>query len=125
MLCYDNHLPALITTILTHTLQKSFLCQLFSDDADNLVEAVNGLNEICDAVDITSSNISSFGTCPTDEDDKWNSWLSCIKRVHQECKAPILCKLSFSQQEVDETIRKGKLLQEAGCEVLLFYLNND
>ena len=82
------------------------------------MEAVNGLKDFCDAVDIASSNSSNSNTCLNDDHDKWNSWLHCIQRVHEECRTPIVCKLPFSQKTVDDTIRKEKSLQEAGCEVI-------
>lgn len=87
--------------------------QLFSEDADSLVAAVSGLKDLCDAVDIIDCSNSS---CT--EDDRWNAWLSCIQKVQQECEMPIVCKLPFSQKTVDDTIRKGNSLQEAGCKVL-------
>ena len=98
-----------------------YFTKLFSEDPDTLVEEVNGLEDVCDAVDITFYNSSSSNTLLTNSQhhDKWNSWLDCIQRVHRECKAPIMCKLPFSQQAVNDTIKKGRSLQEAGCEVNL------
>ena len=51
------------------------------------------------------------------EDDRWNAWISCIQKVQRECEMPILCKLPFSGQKVDDTIKKGIAVQEAGCKV--------
>lgn len=95
---------------------RPLIVQLFSEDADSLVAAVSGLKDLCDAVDIIDCSNSS---CT--EDDRWNAWLSCIQKVQQECKMPILCKLPFSQKTVDDTIRKGNSLQEAGCKLLLLH----
>ena len=82
------------------------------------MEAVNGLEDLFDAVDITNYNSSSSNAFLSDnQHDTWKSWLECIQRVHQECKIPIVCKLPLNQQAVDDTIRKGKSLQEVGCEV--------
>lgn len=102
---------------------QPLIVQLFSEDPDTLVEVVNGLEDFCDAVDITFYNSSSSNTLLTNGEyhDKWNSWLDCIQRVHQECKAPIVCKLPFSRQAVDDTIKKGRSLQEVGCELLLLH----
>lgn len=83
------------------------------------MKAVNGLEDLCDVVDITN-NCNSTGSndlLTDDQHDKWDSWLNCIQRVHQECKTPILCKLPFTQQTVDDAIRRGKSLHEVGCEV--------
>lgn len=77
------------------------------------------LEDCCDAVDITFYN--SFGSNALltngEHHERWTSWLNCIQRVHQECNTPIMCKLPFSQQAVDDTIKKGRSLQEVGCEV--------
>lgn len=99
---------------------------MFSEDPDTLVETVNGLEDLCDAVDITSyyKSSSSDTVVTDDQHDTWTSWLNCIQRVHQECKTPIVCKLPFNQQAVDDTIRKGKSLQEVGCEVHCTKLEN-
>ena len=86
---------------------------MLTEDPDALVATVNGLKDLCDAVDITDCN-----TAMSDENDSWNSRLSCIQKVRRECKVPILCKLPFSRQTIDDTIVKGKSLQEAGCEVI-------
>ena len=93
--------------------------KLFSEDPDALVEVVNGLEDFCDAVDVTFYNSFGSNTLLTNGQchDKWNSWLDCIQRVHQECTVPIMCKLPFSQQAVDDTIKKGRSLQKVGCEV--------
>ena len=85
---------------------------------DSIVQAVKELKNICDAVDITDFS-SSSNSCSTDEHERWKSWLSCIHQIYQVCETPLLCKLSFSRQTVDDTIRKGKSLQEAGCQVIL------
>ena len=85
---------------------------------DSIVQAVKELRNICDAVDITDFSSSSI-SCSTDEHERWKSWLSCIHQIYQVCETPLLCKLPFSQQTVDDTIRKGKSLQEAGCQVIL------
>ena len=85
---------------------------------DSIVQAVKELKNICDAVDITDFS-SSSNSCSTDEDERWKSWLSCIHQIYQVCETPLLCKLPFSRQTVDDTIRKGKSLQEAGCQVIL------
>ena len=85
---------------------------------DITVKAVKELRDICDAVDVCDFSSSSI-SCSTDEHDRWKSWLSCIQRINQECETPLLCKLPFSRQTVDDTIRKGKSLQEAGCQVIL------
>ena len=90
--------------------------QLFPGDTDSLIQAVKELRNTCDAVDIVDFT-SSSNSCPTSEHDKWKAWLSSIKRVHHECATPVLCKLPFTLQTVNDTIRKGKLLEEAGCEV--------
>lgn len=82
------------------------------------METVNGLGDLCDAVDIINYKSSSSDTAVTDDqNDTWTSWLNCIQRVRQECKTPIVCKLPFNQQAIDYTIRRGKSLQEVGCEV--------
>ena len=93
------------------------LCQLQPGNMDSIVQAVKELRNICDAVDITDFSSSSI-SCSTDEDERWKSWLSCIHQIYQVCEAPLLCKLPFSQQTVDDTVRKGKSLQEAGCQVI-------
>ncbi|KAJ7377828.1 tRNA (guanine(9)-N(1))-methyltransferase [Desmophyllum pertusum] len=102
---------------------RPLIVQFCSEDPDTLVEAVNGLEDLCDAVDISSNyNSSSSNVLPVDDQhDKWNSWLDCIQRVHQECKTPVVCKLPFNQQAIDDTIRKGRSLQEVGCELLLLH----
>jgi len=128
-LCFTNVVKALdcvenvngLCGTLTRPDDRPLIVQLFSEDANSLVEAVNGLKDFCDAVDIASSNSANSNTCLNDDHDKWNSWLHCIQRVHEECRTPIVCKLPFSQKTVDDTIRKGKSLQEAGCELLLLY----
>lgn len=83
------------------------------------METVNGLEDFCDAVDVTFYNSSSSNALLANgqHHDEWNSWLKCIQRVRQECKAPIMCKLPFSQQAVEDTIKMGRSLQEVGCEV--------
>jgi len=102
---------------------RPLIVQLFSEDPDTLVEAVNGLEDFCDAVDITFYDSSGPTALLTNgqHHDKWNSWLNCIQKVHQECKASIMCKLPFGQQAVDDTIKKGRSLQEVGCELLLLH----
>ena len=83
-----------------------------SEDPDSVVATVNELQDLCDAVDIDQCNSSC-----DDKNDAWNAWITCIEKVQRDCKIPIFCKLPFSRQTVDETVRKGKLLQEAGCKV--------
>ena len=97
--------------------QLIILCQLQPGNIDSIVQAVKELRNICDVVDITDFSSSSI-SCSTDEHDRWKSWLSCIHQIYQVCETPLLCKLSFSRQTVDDTIRKGKSLQEAGCQVI-------
>ncbi|XP_078342563.1 tRNA-dihydrouridine(16/17) synthase [NAD(P)(+)]-like [Oculina patagonica] len=106
----------------TRQEDRPLIVQLSSEDPDRLVETVNRLEDLCDAVDITNCNNSSSNALLTeDQHDTWTTWLDCIQRVHQECNTPIVCKLPFNQQAVDETIRKGKSLQEVGCELLLLH----
>jgi len=102
---------------------RPLIVQLFSEDPDTLMKEAKRLEDFCDAVDITFYN--SFGSSALftngEHHEKWTSWLNCIQRVHQACNTPIMCKLPFSQQAVDETIKKGRSLQEVGCELLLLH----
>lgn len=102
---------------------RPLIVQLFSEEPEILVKAVNGLEGLCDAVDI-SNNFTTDGLSdlPVDKQhDKWSSWLSCIQRVHQECKMPIMCKLPFNWQTTDEAVERGKSLHKVGCELLLLH----
>ena len=91
---------------------KLIWLKVSSEDPDSVVATVNELQDLCDAVDIDQCHSSC-----DDKNDAWNAWITCIEKVQRDCKIPIFCKLPFSQQTVDETVRKGKLLQEAGCKV--------
>ncbi|PFX33296.1 tRNA-dihydrouridine(16/17) synthase [NAD(P)(+)]-like [Stylophora pistillata] len=118
----ENTRDNLLGILATRQEDRPLIVQLFSEDPDTLVEAVNGLEGLCDAVDITNNLSDNFNDLPDDKQlEKWNWWLSCIQRVHQDCKMPIICKLPFNQQTTDETIKKGTSLQEVGCELLLLH----
>lgn len=99
---------------------RPLIVQLQPGNMDSIVQAVKELSNICDALDITDFS-SSSNSCSTDEHERWKSWLSCIHQIYQVCETPLLCKLSFSRQTVDDTIRKGKSLQEAGCQIILLH----
>lgn len=114
--CAREDLRSLFGNLSSLANDRPLVVQLSAEDPDSLIAAVNGLKEMCDAVDINHcKNFSS------DEDDKWNAWISCIQKVQRECEMPILCKLPFSGQKVDDTIKKGIALQEAGCKFLLLH----
>ena len=83
---------------------------------------VKELGNICDAVVMLLTSLTSAPVlfrAQQMNDERWKSWLSCIHQIYQVCETPLLCKLPFSRQTVDDTIRKGKSPQEAACQVIL------
>ncbi|XP_074624053.1 tRNA-dihydrouridine(16/17) synthase [NAD(P)(+)]-like isoform X1 [Acropora palmata] len=105
-----------VSSLFGNQEDRPLVVQVSSEDPDSVVATVNELQDLCDAVDIDQCNSSC-----DDKNDAWNAWITCIEKVQRDCKIPIFCKLPFSWQTVDETVRKGKLLQEAGCKFLLLH----
>ncbi|KAK2565995.1 tRNA methyltransferase 10-like protein B [Acropora cervicornis] len=101
-----------VSSLFGNQEDRPLVVQVSSEDPDSVVATVNELQDLCDAVDIDQCNSSC-----DDKNDAWNAWITCIEKVQRDCKIPIFCKLPFSWQTVDETVRKGNLLQEAGCKV--------